>query len=100
MTQQKRVGSHKTTVKNKDGQVIVSYWNTDVFKYDNNTNILSLNTDGWFTNTTKTRMNQALNEFMGKGRVYQENNNWFLEINGYEFEFDGFSLEVDLNEWC
>jgi hypothetical protein len=58
MAQQHNVGSHATTVRrDKAGVLSVVYHQTEVVRADANT--ITLDTGGYFTSTTKTRMNQA-----------------------------------------
>ena len=63
----------------------VEYHNTKVVSW-NDTEII-LDTGGYFTATTKTRMNQASNQFNLGYRVYQKRFNWFVEHNNQVYEF-------------
>lgn len=92
MAQQSRVGEHKTHIYNKDGRQIVRYHTTDVVSY-NAENII-LNSGGWRTSTTKSRMNQASAEFgLGFG-VYQKDSAWIVRFGGNEEMFeDGMALD-------
>ena len=58
-------------------------------------NAIILDTGGWFTPTTKTRMNQTSNAFGLGFQVYQKNYEWFADYNGktYEFTKDHLSLK-------
>ena len=80
-----QIGSHKTSVFTEDGITRIVYHNTAVVKFNNDEIIL--NSDGWNTVTTKTRMNQASNQFDLGYRVYQKNFDWFVEHNGKTHEF-------------
>ena len=66
-----KIGSHKTSVINDDNQLLVAYHSTIVVKVVND-NYVILKSDGWLTNTTKTRMNQASNEYRLNYRVFQK----------------------------
>jgi hypothetical protein len=55
----------KVGTSNKDG--VVNYRGTDVFTLKNGK--VTLNTGGWFTQTTKDRMNQALDEYGIGGEI-------------------------------
>lgn len=77
MSQQHTIGTHKTTVRPLTGGVSVIYHQTEVVRA-NSKNII-LNTGGWFTNTTKTRMNQTSNQFNLGFKIYQKNFDWFVD---------------------
>ena len=86
MSQQYKIGTHKTSVFNEDSIMKVCYHNTIVVSFDNKE--IKLNTGGWFTNTTKTRMNQTSNQFNLGFRVYQKNYNWYVEYDNKIYSFD------------
>ena len=90
-----QIGSHKTSVFTEDGITRIVYHNTAVVKFNNDEIIL--NSDGWNTVTTKTRMNQASNQFDLGFRVYQKNFDWFVEHNGKTYEFIGNSKTLNRN---
>ena len=50
---------------------------------------ISITNAGWFSVTTKERLNGIL-EYFGKSKIYQKNWNWFLD----ESEWDGELKEV------
>ncbi len=61
MAQQHKVGAHKTRIYTDDtGYTCVLYHSTNVVKYNND--YIILNTGGYYSNTTKLRMNQASNQ--------------------------------------
>ena len=35
---------------------------------------------GWFTNTTKSRLNALIQEFSFKGAIFQKNFNWYVKM--------------------
>jgi len=90
MSQTQTVGSHKTTVCEKQGVLSVVYHNTEVVRADSDT--ITLNTGGWKTVTTKTRMNQAANQFDLDYSVFQKSGKWYVDYNGATIPFDGASL--------
>ena len=47
-----------------------------------------LNTGGYFTATTRTRMNQASSQFNLGFHVYQRNYYWFVDVDGHTLKFD------------
>ena len=93
MPQLNTIGNHKTTVTNKDGVIKVKYHSTDVVTVDNKRGEVTLNTGGWFTPTTKVRMNQTANAYGLGFNVYQKDFNWFVEkANGQVIEFESNSV--------
>lgn len=85
MSRYNQVGSHKTTIQNIEGVLTVTYHETPVVKAGIDT--IVLNTGGWKTNTTKTRMNQASNQFdLGFG-VYQRKGEWYCDFKNETIPF-------------
>mgnify|MGYP001073414617 CR=1 FL=1 len=85
MSQLNQVGSHKTSVYNSNGFTCVRYHNTEVVKFNHDKIIL--NTNGWETHTTKTRMNQANNQYGLGYHVFQKDYKWFVEFKGQTIEY-------------
>lgn len=84
MAQQNTIGKHKTKVfEDGEGFTCVKYHNTIVFKFKGNKVVL--NSGGWKTSMTKTRINQALNEYGFPFHVFQKNSQWYVRdtITGY-----------------
>mgnify|MGYP003150830550 CR=1 FL=1 len=66
---------------------------TAIAVYDHNTQALKLNTGGWQSVTTKSRLNAILQELIAGARVYQKNFDWFLSYNNSTHDFnDGMIL--------
>jgi len=66
---------------------------TAIAVYDHNTQALKLNTGGWHSNTTKSRLNAILQGIIGCASVYQKQFNWFLSYNNSTHNFfDGMIL--------
>ena len=66
---------------------------TAIAVYDHNTQALKLNTGGWQSVTTKSRLNAILDQLMYGARVYQKNFNWFLSYANQTHDFnDGMIL--------
>ena len=66
---------------------------TAIAVYDHNTQALKLNTGGWQSVTTKSRLNAILQEVMYGAGVFQKNFNWFLSYNNQTHNFnDGMIL--------
>tara|TARA_R100000908_G_C3735598_1_gene133633 strand:- start:718 stop:1005 length:288 start_codon:yes stop_codon:yes gene_type:complete len=87
------IGSHKTSVFTHENTTFVKYHWTNVVSFNEDT--ITLNTGGFETNTTKTRMNQTSNQFDLGFRVYQKNFDWFVEYDGKTFEFLSNELTLE-----
>ena len=84
----------KVGTTNKNG--VVNYRGTDVFTLKDNKVILK--TGGWFTQTTKDRMNQALDEYGIGGEIKSIKGTWYYIKNGEKTEFPKSGvMEIDLN---
>lgn len=92
MSQTQRVTGTATKIYATAGMQHVSYHNTDVVKWDDKQIIL--NTGGWNTNTTKTRMNQAANQFDLGYQVYQKDFAWYVTFQGETVPFNGTSITL------
>ena len=77
MASLQKLGTHKTMVYPMDNFINVRYHNTDVVSFNDEEFILR--TGGWYTKTTKDRMNQASNQFGLGYRVFQKTFEWFVE---------------------
>lgn len=92
MSQQHTIGTHKTSVfTDNDDFTKVVYWSTPVVSF--NSEKIILNTGGWQTSSTKTRMNQTSNQFQLGFTVFQKDFEWFVEYNGETYPFDT-TLEI------
>ncbi len=92
MAQQHTIGSGNTTVTNVKGDTIVTYHETAVVVFNDKT--ITLDTGGWFSKTTKSRMTQASNQFDLGFRVYAKGGTWFVDFKGTTVEFDGNVVEL------
>ncbi len=91
MGQQTQVRGVATNVRTDNGDTVIRYHETDVVRF--NEHDITLNSGGWQTSTTKTRMNQASNQFGLGYQVYQKDYNWFVSFCGEEIEYnDGLVL--------
>ena len=93
------IGSHKTIVEINSHSFLsglnvtrVLYHGTAVTQF-NNKEIL-LDTGGWFTPTTKKRMNQASLEFNLGYYVFQKDYVWYCEYQNKIFSFAGNKLSL------
>jgi len=85
MSQQHTIGRTSTTVATENGFTNVTYHSTVVVKFNHDTIIL--NSGGWQTHTTKTRMNQASNQFDLGYSVFQKDYQWFVDYNNETIKF-------------
>ena len=77
---------------NTDCSTIVLH-RTAIAVYDHNTQALKLNTGGWHSNTTKSRLNALLSEFKYGCKVFQKNFDWYLSTVNQTVDFwDGMIL--------
>jgi len=103
MANMQKIGTHQTKHKKIDGLVTVTYWYTQVFTYDLNKGIVTLDTGYYETNTTKLRMNQSLNVyglplrvFTSKGILkvhnYLTGEEWeFTKVIAFQIDYDDFN---------
>ena len=60
---------------------------TAIAVYDHNNEALKLNSGGYTTNTTKSRLNAILDELITGARVYQKAFDWYLSYNNQTVDF-------------
>ena len=82
MTQLTKIGKVHTTVSEHDGVTSVTYHETIVVEFTDD--MVWLDTGGWYTATTKTRMNQASNQFGLGFHVYQSKGKWYVVTPGLQ----------------
>ena len=81
MAQNQKVGTTATMIKTgDDNKNRVTYHQTDVVTFD--AKEIILDTGGWWTATTKARMNQASNQFNLGFIVYQVKGVWYVDHGG------------------
>jgi len=70
---------------------VVTYHGTDVAAAAIRNGLLRviLNPGGWFTATTKLRMNQFANQYDLPFSVYQKDHQWYVGVHGKSYELDG-----------
>lgn len=86
------IRTHKTTIKTIGEYIVVTYHSTDVVKF--NDQEIILNSGGWLSATTKSRMNQTANQFDLGYRVIQKDYEWFINFNGRRIKFyDNITLK-------
>ena len=72
-----QIGNHKTIISKDNNAISVRYHNTDVVKV--NKNDITLDNGGFYTATTKRRMNQASIQWELGIVVYQVNWEWYVK---------------------
>lgn len=92
MPQQYKIGKTSTSIQTENDLTKIVYHNTPVVSF--NDKVIILNTGGWFTNTTKTRMNQTSHMFDLGFSVYQKDYSWFVEFKGATIKFIENKLEL------
>lgn len=86
MAQQNKLGSHKTSIfTDENGLTHVVYHNTKVVSFTSQ--YIILKTGGYETVTTKTRMNQASNQFGLGFRIYQRDFKWYVKFGVFTYNF-------------
>ena len=78
MPQQGTIESTATSIYESNGFTVVRYHQTPVVRF--NSMKVELNSGGWKTSTTKTRMNQASSQFNLGFRVFQKDFGWFVDL--------------------
>ena len=79
MSQTQKIGSHKTSIfTDSEGFTNVVYHSTPVVRFSEVKDKIIVNSGGYLTNTTKTRINQASNQFRLGFTVFQKNFDWFI----------------------
>lgn len=87
MAQMQRVSGVSTVIGSDADMFYVQYHATKVVKW--NEHEIVLNSGGWRTATTKTRINQTANQFSLDFNVYQKDYEWFVALpNGKHVAFD------------
>lgn len=93
MPQQQRIGKTHTTVVDNTDQLVVTYHATQVVRVNKRSGIVTLNSGGWKTATTKNRMNQTSNQFQLNFGVSQKSGVWYVDCKGKTVEFfDGMKF--------
>jgi hypothetical protein len=100
MSKRDEIGTHKTSVHTDDnGTTYVRYHKTVIAMRDNRGKI-TLDSGGWKTATTKTRMNQALRVWGTGYYVHQVKHVWYVGVhkgNGVHARiceyYDGVTLQ-------
>lgn len=89
-------GVATSVIRHTSGMIVGRYHNTSVAEVMGSN--VRLDTGGYFTRTTKVRMNQFANQFCGGAfYVYQKKGDWFVKIGDREpILFCGRTCEFDI----
>jgi hypothetical protein len=95
MAQQHKVSGVATNieVEGEGGFTVIRYHSTAVVQFD--PYLVILQTGGWRTSTTKTRMNQAASQFKLGYHVNQIDGDWVVRVDDgrtYKMTTDRFEL--------
>lgn len=95
----RRSRNHVRVIQAKDGTMIVRMFSTDILRVTED-NTIRISTGGWFTNTTKQNLNDALARFVGWGRVGTQRifgyNHDVIRVIGKTYRFyDGMEFNMD-----
>lgn len=77
--------SGNTTLENTDHGQVIRLHRNKIAQLDGST--LYLTSAGWETATTKSRLNAILSCLVPGARIYQEDFEWYLEINNHVERF-------------
>ena len=95
MTYTAQIGRHATSTHSQHGVIYVTYHQTNVVAWDKDASTVTLNTGGWYTPTTKKRMNQASQQFGLGFHVFQKDFQWYVTTpNGEMALFNGGGTAV------
>jgi RNase P/RNase MRP subunit p29 len=89
----KRKGN--TKVINNENELLVTLYHTDIVHATNE--LITLNTGGYETVTTKNRMNQAASEYGLGYYVYKARHQWYVNHKGNVIPFEGRQVVINRN---
>lgn len=97
MAQQSEVRGRSTAIfTDENGMTNIIYHRTAVVSFD--AEKIILNTGGYRTATTKTRMNQAANQFRLGFQVFQKDFDWYVIFKGEKIPFNDDRLTLKRGE--
>jgi hypothetical protein len=94
MANMMKVGTHRTTVAKYEEETLVTYHETVVVGFTDSSVILD--SGGHMTRTTRTRMNQASNEYNLGYQVHQKKGKWLVSFSDGEVKefYDGMIFKI------
>jgi hypothetical protein len=99
MAQQHKVTGVATSIRTDPDGTHVRYHDTDVVSFSYVKSLITLRTGGWRTVTTKTRMNQAANQFNLGFQVAQKDGDWTVHLPGRkDIPFDSDTITFTMRQ--
>jgi len=78
-TKEKTMKAYKTTIHTDGDTINVVHHSTKIIEHNLVNKTIKLNNDGWFSKTTKDRMNAYFNENnLSAFGVFQKKGNWYV----------------------
>ena len=93
-----QIGQHKTKVIRINGMTKVVYHDTAVVTF--NDDHIILDSGGWWTRTTKFRMNQAAQQFGLGYHVKQVQGDWVVTFQDEDHLFEANRIRLDRKSGC
>ena len=91
-----------THVDTSEGKTVVVLHVTDIVAINRRDNSITLSTGGWFTPTTKRRMNEVAEAYGLGFHVYQTKGEWYVDaptfLNPNPIHFGSDSVTFDMND--
>lgn len=87
-SRKRKLAGHTYLIKTERGYGI-KFWDTVIVEYHSD-GVIVLDTGGYFTRTTKSRINQ----FTENIRVYQKDFNWYIETGSQLLDLGGSSVII------
>jgi len=78
MARSDKLSTYRTTWEREGNRGSVTYVRTRIVAWEGD--IVTLNSGGWQTVTTKRKMNQAANQFALRFCVFQRKGEWFVDV--------------------
>ena len=85
----KPINNNTRIFERENGNIAIQLHSTDIITFQINGDCI-LDSGGWFTSTTKGRMN----EYMPFGYIIQHNGQWYIQTNG-KWQLDGSYIYSD-----
>lgn len=76
---------YATAVYENNGYMVVKYHKTEIVQF--NSEEITLNSDGWYTATTKRRMNEVSETFNLGYHVFSKKSKWYVNFKDETIEF-------------
>ena len=86
-----------TTITTEDKKTAMRYHETKIAEWDRDNNIVTLNTGGWETPTTKRRMNQFSDQLGLSYKVYQRAGEWYVDVDNTTLQFINNTVQFEVN---